>query len=366
VKIHNNKRIIKFLFINILASSIWSTSSLAAADLLTGVNLPHTVISQAQSMMIEQNLLQNKNRAAIAYIDSELKKDPSNTNLLYKKAVICADIEQYDKALAALDQIAILQPGNEEALKLRIKIEKIILSQPRNELGLNVDEAYVSDVGGYWTYSTLHYYRFTQRGTFGARINYAKRYGTTGEQYQLEAYPTFPSVPYLQYIRLSAAYANFTQILFPNYQYAIEPYFNLPKNFEFSLGFSGLRSIGVNIYTYTGSLAYYWGNNYLWFRPYHYTPKSSDFFELGVRHYFEDKNTFISVKGGIGKAPDILDLAPLNQIIVLDQNLIAINGQFAMQKNLYLQAGAGYLRQVFPSGKVRNITDGSLGIIWQF
>lgn len=146
----------------------------------------------------------------------------------------------------------------------------------------------------------------------------------------------------------------------------IQPYFTLPKNFEFSLGFKGLRSLSVNIYTYTGSLAYYWGDNYLWFRPYHYTPKASTFFEVGVRHYFDETNTYVSIKAGTGKAPDILDLAPLNQIVVLNQNLLAVNGQFAIGKNVYLKPAAGYLRQVFPTGKVRNLPNVTLGLICKF
>lgn len=363
--IHKKNSIIKLQIITGLTCILSPVVCLAATD-ITAVNFPRVTITQAQSMMIEESLIQKKHSVAIEYIDSEIRKDPNNINLLYKKAAIYADIEQYDKAIAALDQITALSPNDMAAIELRNKIEKLILAIPRNQLGLNIDEAYVSDVSNHWNYSSLHYYRFTNRGTYGARLNFAKRNGTTGEQYQLEAYPTFPDISYLQYIRLSAAYANYTQILFPNIQYAIEPYFNLPNHFELSVGFNGLRSIGVKIYTYTGSLAYYWGDNYFWFRPYHYTPKSSDFFEVGARHYFADPNTFISIKGGIGKAPDILDLAPLNQIVILDQDLIAINGQFELQKNIYLQAGAGYLRQVFPSGKVRNITDGSLGLIWQF
>ena len=349
-----------------MALPLFSISGEAVGDQIIGVDLSHNVITQAQSMMIERNLDLRKYRDAIAYIDDELKKDPNNINLLNKKASIYADIEQYDNAITVLDQIDALQPHNIEAEKSRKIVERYLMSEPHNELGLNDDEAYVSNVKGYWTFTSLHYYRFTHYGIYGARINSANRYGGSGKQYQLEANPKFPGTTFLQYIHLSAAYANFAQTLFPNYQYSIEPYFNLPQSFEFSLGFNGLRSIGVNIYTYTGTLAKYWGNNYFWFRPYHYTPKSSDFFEVGARHYFSDKNTFISIKGGIGKAPDILDLAPLNQIFILSQKLIAVNGQFSVHKNIYLQAGAGYLRQNYPSGVAREITDGSLGILWQF
>src|SRR3990167_10647697 len=122
----------KFQIINGLAFLLLPMTCVAAVDLGTAVNLPHVTITQAQSMMIEQSLLQNKYREAIAYIDDEIKKDPANTNLLYKKAVICTDIEQYDKAIAALDQIAAISPNDAAAIELRNKVEKIILSKPRN------------------------------------------------------------------------------------------------------------------------------------------------------------------------------------------------------------------------------------------
>lgn len=353
-------------FIAIGLGAIFSPMIAMATIDTTSINSPRTTITQAQSMMIQQTLL-NKNYATdLLQIDHELQTNPNNVNLLYKKAVIYVDIEQYKKALIVLDQILALQPKNEQALLLKTKIEKLLLTQPRNELGINDDEAYVSDVNGYWQYTSLHYYRFTQYGTFGARVNYAKRFGTTGEQYQLEGYPIFPTIPHLRYIYLSGAYANSTQILLPNWQYNVEPYVNIAKNIDASLGAYGLHSIGVNIYTYTASLAWYTGNNYLWFRPYHYIPKSSDLFEIGIRHYFSENNTFISIKAATGHAPDILDLAPLNQIVVLAQNLIALNGQFPIAKNVYLQAGAGYTRQKFPNGNIREITDGNLGVIWQF
>lgn len=340
--------------------------SYAAIDQTLAISLPNTFITQAQGMMIEQLLLQKRYNDTLSYIDDELAKNPNNTELLYKKAAVYVEMEQYGNASDTLDEILKLQPEHKEAASLRARITELEKSIVHNELGASFNDAYVSDQNSYWTYSSLHYYRFTDFGTYGGRVNYATRYGTNAEQYQFEAYPKFQNSWHIQYIQMSFAYSNFSQILFPNYQYSFEPYFNLPHNFELSAGFRGLDSFGVGIYTYTGSLGYYFGNNYAWFRPYIYAPEPAQFYEIGIRHYFSNKNTFVSLKAGKGKAPDILDLAPLNQIIILDQDLIAGNAQFLIYKNVYLQVGAGYLHQVFPSGNVRNITDGSLGAIWQF
>lgn len=237
---------------------------------------------------------------------------------------------------------------------------------PKNEIGLSSDEAYVSDIKHYWTYSSLHYFRYGEYGNVGGRLNFANRLGGSALQYQIEANPKLPGSRFFQYLHLSASQANDTQTLFPQYQYTVEPYFNLPVNFETSIGVSALRAVGVNIYTYTGTLAYYLGNYYFWLRPYHFVPKSSDYFEVAARRYFSDSKSFVTLKLGIGKAPDLLDLAPLNQIVVLQQNLVSLSGQFPVYKNVYLQTGVGYLKQIFPSGRVREISDINLGAIWLF
>jgi len=242
-------------------------------------------------------------------------------------------------------------------------------TKPLNELGFDQDEAYVSDIGGYWSYSSLHYYRFTNAGIFGARVNYANRYGIGGEQYQLEAYPKlFKNFYFIKdsYLSLTGAISNTSQRVYPHYQYLIEPYFSFPCGFEASIGQRFLRTFDVNVYTYTASIGKNIGSNFVWFRPYHYTPKSVDFFEVGIRHYFDADDTYAALKAGAGKMPDIGDVPPLNQIIILKTQLITLDGQMPIRKNIFLKAGVGYMRQTYNSGNVREITDGSLGIIWQF
>jgi len=234
----------------------------------------------------------------------------------------------------------------------------------KNEIGISQEEDWISDLKEYWSFSSLYYYRHTCRGIFGARFNYANKYFIGGEQYVLEAYPYLTKDIYLA---ATFGLSNTSQQVFPKYQYLIEPYFNLGNGFEASAGQRFIRSFNVNIYTYTASIGKTIGSYFIWFRPYHYTPQSVDFFEAGIKRFFGDStDTYILLKAGIGKTPDIGDVPPLNQITIISTNSVTIDGQFPIAKGIFLNVGAGYARQVYPSGHVREDTNGSVNVIWRF
>ena len=237
---------------------------------------------------------------------------------------------------------------------------------PRNEIGVDVNEAYVNDLTAYWNYSSMHYYRLTDGGKFGGHFNYAKRYGTTGKQFQLEAYPKFSKNIYGTF---SFSYANQTQYLYPNLQYIVEGYIDVAHGLEFSLGQSAQKFIRFNnqkIFNYTGTIGKYFGDSFAWLRPHYYTPVGTQFYEVGIRHYFSDTDNYISFIVGAGRLPDIGDLPPLDQMIIISQRAISMSGQFALTKTVFIQYGAGYAKQHYPSHLLREVTDGRLGMIWKF
>lgn len=359
------KRILLNLSILFVIVLISSTSSLGLTDNRTlDTSGYHTGITPGLELLIKQSLIHKKIKDTLTLLDNEIKKDPTNTSLLYKKASIYADQGQWKNALNVLNQIALLQPTHAQANKLRKIVEEKKQAEPHNELGFDVDEAYVSDLTSYWNYSSVHYYRLMDAGKFGGHFNYAHRYGTTGKQFQLEAYPKITNNVYAT---LSFKYANTTQILFPNLQYTIEGYVDTTNGFEFSLGQSGEKFIRFNnqkIFDYTGTVGKYIGNSFVWFRPHHYTPKNTEFYEVGIRKYFSDADNYISFIIGAGKLPDIGDLPPLDQMIVINQKGIGFNGQFSLTKTVFLKYGAGYIKQRFPSLN-REDTDVSIGMIWR-
>lgn len=325
----------------------------------------HTDISPGLELLIDQSLLQKKNKEALALLDNEIAKDPSNTTLLYKKAAIYADLGEWNKSDDALNQIALLQPNNAKANKLRKIVDEKKQAEPHNELGFDINEAYVSDLAAHWNYTSVHYYRLADAGKFGGHINYARRYGNTGVQYMLEAYPKLSKNIFAT---LTVGYANTNQILYPNLQYMIEGYIDTANGFEFSLGQGGQKFIRFDnqkIFNYTGTIGKYVGNSFVWFRPHYFTPKSTGFYELGFRKYFSDADNYLSFIVGAGRLPDIGDLPPLDQMIIITQKGIGMNGQVSMTKTVFLKYGIGYVKQSFPTGLTREITDGSVGVVWR-
>jgi YaiO family outer membrane protein len=286
--------------------------------------------------------------------------------LLYKKASYYADQGQWNKTIAVLDEISALQPGNVAANKLRQIVEEKKQLEPHNEVGFDVNEAHVSDLSAYWNYSSIHYYRITDNGKFGGHINYAQRYGTTAEQYQLEAYP---KISKNIFATLNFNYANSTQILFPSLQYFMEGYIDVAHGFEFSLGQGGkkfIRFSNQTMFNYTGTVGKYLGDYFIWLRPTYYTPKNTQFYELGLRKYFSDTDNYFSIILGGGKLPDIGDVPPLDKMITISQRGLGIGGQFAATKTILLRYGVGYTKQEFPGGLIREIGDVSGGLIWRF
>lgn len=236
-----------------------------------------------------------------------------------------------------------------------------------NELGFDEDIAYISDLASYWKYSSLHYYRYTKSGIYGARVNYANRYSTNAAQYVLEAYPILFRGAYAA---INLGYANSTQISFPSFQYGIEAYFNVKNGIEYSLGQGEkkfTRFSNQKIYTYTASIGKYINNYFIWFRPSYFQPRSTYFFEVGLKREFSDPHAYILFKLATGRLPDIGDFPPFSQMIVINQQSINIDGQIPLKKTLFLKMGLGFAHQVLhPSQTIRNITDASLGIVWIF
>lgn len=365
-----NKQSILNTSICVIFAAIVSTLSvpIEAANVNTQtseLSLYNDGMSQAQSSIIENLLVQHRFYEAIDAMEVEMKKKPDNAALLFKEANTYADMEKFKEAEQTLIKLETLYPQlrDKNFDKLESYVKQKRSEERKNEIGFDQDEAYVSDIKHYWTYSSLHYYRFTDYGTFGGHLNYANRYGSSEQQYQIEANPVLFKGAYAN---LMYAYANSSQTLYPQMQYTIEPYFTLSPDFSVSIGQRFIRFQGTKIYTYTGSLGKYSGNYFSWIRWYHYTPKSTDYYEFNVRRYFSDKNTFITLRAGIGKYPDIGDVAPLNQILILSANSLRLDGQLPIYRDLFLKGGVGFSKQYFPSGTIRDITDASLGIAWQF
>lgn len=326
-------------------------------------------MSPALTMQVQQHLIGHRYKEAISLLDQQLQINPNNTDALFKKAEIYIDLGQYKNAEAVLNQIKILKPNDEKLNRFSLIVEKYRATEPKNEIGFDQDEAYVSDLKHYWTYSSLHYYRLSGDGKWGGRINYSARYGTHAEQYQLEAYPRLTTNLNGAF---TLAYSNTSQRLFPTIAYTLEGYYSYHPNFEFSLGQYGQRFVRFSnrqIFTYTGSVGYYYGQYFIWFRPSVYTPTSTEGNEIGITRYFENSANvanFITLRVSSGLLPDIGNLPPLDNIIKVHQDTIGVSGQYAVTKTVFLKGRLSYYHQNYPNNLLREITDGDVGVVVQY
>ena len=236
--------------------------------------------------------------------------------------------------------------------------------QPHQVIGYDQDEAWVSDLGAWWTYASLHYYRFFDVGNIGGRVNYANRYGTSAEQYQLEAYPKItPKIT----AGLLYGYADSAQTLFATGSYRLEGYFTLPQAWELTPAIQLQKFSNFSNHTlggYTMTVGKYLGNYFLGVRPGHYTPTGTQYLELTSIRYFSDSKNYITLNVGAGRLPDIGNLPPLDQIIIIKQKDISLRGKTSLNKTWVLNTTFGYTRQKLPSNITRNITDGNIGLEW--
>lgn len=236
-----------------------------------------------------------------------------------------------------------------------------------NELGITWQESYISDLKSWWTYGSGYYYHDFAKARLGGRVNHGVKFATSGEQYQLEAYPKIFDIAYLA---LTAATASNNQIIYPSFQYTTEVFFNIADE-ELSLGQNGnIYSMFENqkFFTYTGSAGIYYGRYFFWIRLNLYSFEHTNFWMIGARKYFDDKDTNqnIALTLNAGSMPDIGDLPPLADMIKMNQLGISLNGSNLIYKSIYLKWLIGYAHQLYPNHHVRNETDLMLGLAWRF
>lgn len=348
----------------LLASTLLMSSTASYAYLDTAY-FSNNYTPAANYSIIKSKVSHKQFYDALVLLDKEIARSPNNLELYYQRASVEAELEKFYDSMDDIDYILMRQPHNEKALELRKIVLPYLVCLPKNEIGFGVNEFYPSDLNSYWTYESLHYYRFTKYGIFGGRLNHGNRYGQAGWQYQLEAYPKLGRKAYVEMI---FAVSNTSQKVFPHYYASLEPYVSLPYNLEASIGYRGVEAYDKRIYTFTGSLGVYFGNYFFWGRPYYFTPETAKFFEIGLRRYFADANNYVAFRIGAGRYPDIGDAPPFNQIIVPHAYTASIEGKVAIHKNWYLGGNVGYAHEDYPrpSRIVRNLYSGGLELFWQF
>jgi YaiO family outer membrane protein len=237
---------------------------------------------------------------AVEYCDRALKKDPDNEDFLFKKAKILHSSEKYEEAVVSLEELIRINHSNAEALK---KLQEYRLDVMKNRIKLNytIDQFDKSFNRDPWQVVALSYGRKTKLGSVIARVNMAKRFGDTGFQYEMDAYPKISenNYGYLNY--------GFSQSsVFPDHRFGAELFHSFPKAFEGSLGMRTLFFGSSDVTIFTGSVGKYISNYWISLRSY-VTPGTTGTSvsgQLQMRRYFSDPENYIGLRLGYGVSPD--------------------------------------------------------------
>lgn len=305
--------------------------------------------------------------SALSTVNQGLRLEPTNQALLIKKAEIQMALYEFPQASYALHKVLQVNPESKPAKGYIAEIEAINppYNNGVNEIGFYTDNAYVSDLSSVWDYTTVYYARDTDSARIGGRVNYTNRLGMDAPQFQLDYSPRINSNLYFDF---SGAVAN-NPSLFPDRMVRGEGFWKLTNQFEASLGGQYSKISSTYFSTYTGSLNYYTSNYWFSFRPYYFIPKTNDssiLYTGTIRRYFETLDHFISLSAGSGTSPDIADLLTVN-FIVIDNSFVNFNYEFPICNHKFVvDIGGGYQRWKYPSGLLRNLYDGKVGVKYRF
>lgn len=248
---------------------------------------------------------------AIEYCDLALKKAPYSEDFLLKKARILHSNEKYKEAVVTLEDFIRKYPGQAEVLK---KLQEYRPDVMKNKLKISYtldffDKDFNRDP---WQLTAFSYGRKTKLGSVIARVNMAQRFGDTGFQYELDAYPKISENNYL-YLNYGFSKSS----VFPENRFGVELYHNFPKSFEGSIGMRQLYFSSSNVSIFTATLGKYVSNYWISLRSY-VTPGSdgtSVSGQLQARRYFSDPENYIGLRLGYGVSPDD------------NQNLVDVNAK---------------------------------------
>jgi YaiO family outer membrane protein len=189
---------------------------------------------------------------------------------------------------------------------------------------------------------------FKDTGPLVLKFNHADRPGGQDRRYGLEFYPRLWKKAYGY---LDAAYSP-QGLYYPETAYLFEAYQAVFSSAEISLGFRRMNYAAQGITQLLGSLGYYWGNFYAYWRWYYSAESSGSSFAwlANVRRYFS-ADSYIFIAGGQGvRTEDVVTWEDYR----VDQSWVLLGGF-----NWYL-LGRIKLNAYFSIGKEGDVRRGSL------
>jgi YaiO family outer membrane protein len=271
---------------------------------------------------------------ALPLINRAIEYHPKDEELLLKKASVLYNRSDYEESEEVYEEILKHHPDNikaREGLKAaqekRLKY-RAMLSYRHDQFTESFDP---------WRFTEFGLSRETSHGSIIGHIQYAQRFGISGTQFNLDAYP---SITDGLYAYVSGGYSGSS--IYPRYRFGLTLYKSFPASFELGTGYRYLDFASRQIDIFTGSISKYWGS-YLFTFSYHFVPLSQNnlsSFNGMIRRYFRDENIYLSLIGGFGSTSTEIEF--LQDIRTSESWSLGIEGQYPLYDNLYIGGNAEY------------------------
>lgn len=236
---------------------------------------------------------------ALSVCNNGLVANPASADLWLRKAKILNALKQYTAASVITDKLLKLNKHNTAALALASSLKDVAIA---NKIGVSYDYTYFDkQFSQPWHLASIGYSRYTKMGTVSANVNYAQRFGNSGWQGELDAYPRI-SKTFYGYVSFGYSPG---KTVFPKYRAGFSLYANLPRSYEAEVGIRYLN-FGTSTYVYTAYIGKYYSNFLFGARTY-VTPGAagaSQSYGLLTRYYFKGADDYVGLAVGSGISPD--------------------------------------------------------------
>lgn len=293
----------------------WSDNIPKARQQFSLVLAKDSTNKDALSAATDLEFWNNRPEQALIYCSTALRHYPEDIDLQLKKARILNDLKRTTEAYEIATQAVQTNPDNADARALS---DRLKWAASKNMLAVGYDYLYFNE--NYndalhkspWHLTNVAYSRTTPIGSVTGRFNYANRFGSSGFQTEVDAYPHISKTFYSY---LNVGFSG-DKPVFPQFRAGFSLYANLPKSFEAEAGFRYLK-FSDETWIYTLSASKYVGSFWFNLRTY-LVPGNRDISQtyIGtVRYYFSTADDFVALTGGTGISPDEARNALLGQDI---------------------------------------------------
>lgn len=299
-----------------------------------------------------------------------LEQSPSEVEYLYRLAVGLTEQEENREALLTLESLLRIAPAHEKGYQLYRTLRKASRSH-KVSLGYSHEALAATETAWQalvleptmdpWKLLTLEYQQDLARGPVILRWSQANRFGSSGGQLELDAYPRLRPGTYA-YVSLGVA----SSALFPDARAGAEIYQALPRDLEGALGFRYLHVSTGDVTVLTGALAKYWRQYWFNFRVF-VTPQDVSYsraWSFATRRYLSRSDSYLELSLGSGESPD--QALGAEEVEFLGARRLAFTAQYRVASGTWMRGGFSLANQEIQPDRYRGVSGINLTIVQRF